>query len=108
MLRRKDIRNVVRALALLVQHDESVAGSERQPVTLMVVGGETVEPDPVATPEIGELQRLAAELGISNSVRFIGKRQANEQRYYYSAGDVVVTTTWYEPFGLTHHEYVAH
>ena len=67
----------------------------------MVVGGETVEPDPVATPEIGELQRLAAELGVSDSVRFIGKRQASELRYYYSAGDVVVTTPWYEPFGLT-------
>jgi D-inositol-3-phosphate glycosyltransferase len=34
-------------------------------------------------------------------VRFIGKRQADELRYYYSAGDVVVTTPWYEPFGLT-------
>jgi glycosyltransferase involved in cell wall biosynthesis len=67
----------------------------------MVVGGETVEPNPVDTPEIGELQRLAAELGVSDRVRFIGKRQPNELRYYYSAGDVVVTTPWYEPFGLT-------
>ncbi len=95
MLPRKDIRNIVRALALLSE-DENNA-----PVTLMVVGGESVEPDPVATPEIGELQRLAAELGVLDRVRFIGKRQANELRYYYSAGDVVVTTPWYEPFGLT-------
>src|SRR5205085_11587143 len=29
------------------------------------------------------------------------KRQPNELRYYYSAGDVAVTTPWYEPFGLT-------
>jgi len=34
-------------------------------------------------------------------VRFIGKRQADELRYYYCAGDVAVTTPWYEPFGLT-------
>jgi hypothetical protein len=95
MLPRKDIRNIVRALALLPDDDSNV------PVTLMVVGGESVEPDPVATPEIGELQRLAAELGVLDRVRFIGKRQANELRYYYSAGDVVVTTPWYEPFGLT-------
>ena len=60
-----------------------------------------MEPDPVATPEIGELQRLAAELNVADHVRFVGKRQANELRYYYSAGDVVVTTPWYEPFGLT-------
>lgn len=102
MLPRKDIRNIVRALALLKQQDAGVTGgSSSQSVTLLVVGGETVEPDPIATPEIGELQQLAAELGVTDSVRFTGKRQPNELRYYYSAGDVVVTTPWYEPFGLT-------
>ena len=95
MLPRKDIRNIVRALALLPDDNNNPR------VSLMVVGGESVEPDPIATPEIGELQRLAAELGVLDRVRFIGKRQANELRYYYSAGDVVVTTPWYEPFGLT-------
>jgi D-inositol-3-phosphate glycosyltransferase len=101
MLPRKDIRNIVRALALLLQQEDSCLHSPASPLTLMIVGGETVEPDPVATPEIGELQRLARELGVSEHVRFIGKRQANELRDYYSAGDVVVTTPWYEPFGLT-------
>ncbi len=94
LLPRKDIRNVVRALALL-------AGQTDQPVTLLVVGGETPEPDPVATPEIGELRRLAAELGVLDRVRFVGMRQQDVLRYYYSAGDVAVTTPWYEPFGLT-------
>src|SRR5205814_8254443 len=75
--------------------------SARQSITLLVVGGEKIEPVPVAAPEIGELQRLAAELGVIDHVRFVGKRQPNELRYYYSAGDVVVTTPWYEPFGLT-------
>ena len=94
MLPRKDIRNIVRALALL-------KGTFAEPVTLMVVGGETVEPDAQATPEIGELQRLATELGVAEQVRFIGTRQANELCYYYSASDVMVTTPWYEPYGLT-------
>ena len=101
MLPRKDIRNIVRALTVLLQQDADVTESPRQSITLIVVGGETVEPDPIATPEIGELQRLAAELGVIDHVRFVGKRQTNELRYYYSAGDVVVTTPWYEPFGLT-------
>lgn len=99
MVPRKDIRNIVRALALLLQHRESA--TDPPAITLMVVGGETLEPDPIATPEIGELQRLAAGLNVADHVRFVGKRQANELRYYYSAGDVVVTTPWYEPFGLT-------
>ena len=101
MLPRKDIRNVIRALAVLVRKNERSEGSPTTSLTFMVVGGETYEPDPVATPEIGELQKLAAELGVTEYVRFIGKRQPEELRNYYCAGDVAVTTPWYEPFGLT-------
>jgi D-inositol-3-phosphate glycosyltransferase len=101
MLPRKDIRNIVRALAVLLKQNTGETDASCQPVTLLIVGGETVEPDPIATPEIGELQQLAAELGVTDHIRFVGKRQPNELRYYYSAGDVVVTTPWYEPFGLT-------
>lgn len=100
MLPRKDIRNIVRALALLSKEHDS-PDSPQQAVTLLMVGGETVEPDPITTPEIGELQRLATELGVIDRLRFVGKRQPYELCYYYSAGDVVVTTPWYEPFGLT-------
>ncbi|QBD78332.1 glycosyltransferase family 1 protein [Ktedonosporobacter rubrisoli] len=96
MLPRKDIRNVVRATALLLQRCP-----EKEKVRLLIVGGETPEPDPVRTPEIGELQRLASEMGIAERVQFVGKRQQDTLRYFYSAGDVVVTTPWYEPFGLT-------
>ena len=60
-----------------------------------------MDPDPIATPEIGELQKLAAELGVAEHIHFIGKRQPEELRYYYCAGDIAVTTPWYEPFGLT-------
>jgi D-inositol-3-phosphate glycosyltransferase len=91
MLPRKDIRNVVRAMAHLTD----------LPVTLLLVGGETAQVDREATPEIGVLQDLSAELSIADRVRFFGKRQPNTLRYYYSAGDVAVTTPWYEPFGLT-------
>lgn len=99
ILPRKDIRNIVRALALLARRPESISG--KQPVSLLVVGGETREPDPVATPEIGELQKLAMELGVADRVHFLGKHQPGELRYFYSASDAVVTTPWYEPFGLT-------
>ncbi len=75
MLPRKDIRNIVRALALLLQED-AITPDDSSKVTLLVVGGETVDPDPIATPEIGELQQLATELGVAEHVRFVGKRQA--------------------------------
>jgi glycosyltransferase involved in cell wall biosynthesis len=95
ILPRKDVRNVVRALATLARTDGHL------PVKLLLVGGESADPDPVAAPEIGELRRLAGELGIADRVLFAGRRQPEELRHYYGAGDVVVTTPWYEPFGLT-------
>jgi glycosyltransferase involved in cell wall biosynthesis len=111
MLPRKDVRNVVRAVALLARRwnmeggrREAEEGCFRLPSSafrLLLVGGETREPDPATTPEIGELQRLAAELGIADRVHFAGKQQQDVLRYFYSAGDVAVTTPWYEPFGLT-------
>ena len=116
MLPRKDVRNVIRAFALLARQAEeqglaarelggqasgSTRPAPRPELRLLLVGGETAEPDPVATPEIGELRRLAGELGVLDRVTFVGKRQPDELRDYYSAGDVAVTTPWYEPFGLT-------
>jgi glycosyltransferase involved in cell wall biosynthesis len=100
MLPRKDIRNVVRGVSLLIR--QCAATMRKGPkIRLLLVGGETFNPDPVATPEIGELQRLAEELGITQHVQFVGKRPQDELCYFYGAGDVTVTTPWYEPFGLT-------
>jgi glycosyltransferase involved in cell wall biosynthesis len=96
---RKDVRNVVRALARL-KGARVASGSSIIPA-LIVVGGETERPDPEATPEIGVLQALAAELGVTDDVRFVGRRQSDELHLWYSAADVAVTTPWYEPFGLT-------
>jgi len=96
---RKDVRNLIHALARLKAR-RLAAGTATMPV-LFIVGGETEEPDPVSTPEIGALRALAAELGVLDQVRFAGRRQPDELRLWYSAADVAVTTPWYEPFGLT-------
>jgi glycosyltransferase involved in cell wall biosynthesis len=47
------------------------------------------------------LQQLSNDSSIADHVYFVGKRQQNVLSYYYGAGDVAVTTPWYEPFGLT-------
>ena len=96
---RKDVRNVIQALARL-KTLRLAAGAATMP-TLFIVGGETEEPDPVSTPEIGVLRALATELGVLDQVRFAGCRQPDELHLWYSAADVAVTTPWYEPFGLT-------
>jgi glycosyltransferase involved in cell wall biosynthesis len=68
---------------------------------LLIVGGESERPDPRHTPELGRLSALAVEEGVADRVIFVGRRGRNELKYYYSAGDVFISTPWYEPFGLT-------
>jgi glycosyltransferase involved in cell wall biosynthesis len=89
---RKGIDNVIRALAHL---RGDIAAR------LLVVGGESREPDERRTPEIGRLRRLARDLGVPWRVSFAGHRRRDELREYYAAADVFVTTPWYEPFGIT-------
>ena len=94
MVPRKGVDNVIRAIALLKRQYQV-------PARLLIVGGNTDVPDPLATPELGRLMKLADELGITNAVNFTGQRQRGQLRYYYSAANVFVTTPWYEPFGIT-------
>ncbi len=91
---RKGIDNVVQALARL-RRDHAIDAS------LVIVGGETDEPCPIANPEIARLQAIAQAQGVAEHVRFTGRRPRQMLRYYYNAADVFVTTPWYEPFGIT-------
>ena len=94
MVPRKGIETVIRGFACLLK-DHHV------PARLLIVGGESDDPDPAATPEISRLQRIAQEEGVKEWVTFVGRRGRDTLKYYYSAADVFVTTPWYEPFGIT-------
>ena len=91
---RKGIDTVISAFARLVKRHHTSA-------RLRIVGGESDEPDPAITPEIGRLQALAVREEIADMVTFVGRRGRDALKYYYSAADVFVTTPWYEPFGIT-------
>lgn len=93
ILPRKDVPNILKAAALALP--------QLRRLRVIVVGGESRHPDPAITPEIGQLQWLSESLGIPDIVTFYGNRQPEELCTYYSAADVVVSTPWYEPFGLT-------
>jgi len=94
MVPRKGVDNVVRALGML----RRVHGITAR---LLIVGGETREPQADKTPEIGRLRKIVEQEGLTESVVFVGSRYRSELRDYYTAADVFVTTPWYEPFGLT-------
>lgn len=94
MVPRKGVDTVIHALGVLERR-------YRLNPLLLIVGGESSTPDPVRTPEIGRLQRIAQDEGVAADVQFVGQRPRCELRYFYSASDVFVTMPWYEPFGIT-------
>jgi len=96
MVPRKGVDDVIRALAFI-----RAEGGTQADTRLLVVGGETEDPDEVATPYLGRLRAVAEEVGVASAVTFTGRRNGDVLRYYYSAADVFVTTPWYEPFGIT-------
>jgi phosphoheptose isomerase len=95
MVPRKGVETAIRGFARMVVKQENVAAR------MLIVGGESREPDPAITPEIGRLQEIAAEEGILDKLIFFGSRGRQEIKYYYSAADVFISTPWYEPFGIT-------
>ncbi|HEX2267437.1 MAG TPA: glycosyltransferase [Actinomycetota bacterium] len=94
MVRRKGVDTVICGFARLVKRYGIKA-------RLIVVGGDSDEPDPQVTPELGRLQRLAKKEGVSRLVTFAGRQSREALKFYFSAADVFVSTPWYEPFGIT-------
>jgi D-inositol-3-phosphate glycosyltransferase len=94
MVPRKGTDTAIRGFARLVKNHQVNA-------KLLIVGGESDDPDPGLTPEIRRLQAIAREEGVANAVTFVGRRGRDALKYYYSAADIFVTTPWYEPFGIT-------
>jgi len=94
MVPRKGVDTAIRGFAQLVRRQNIAA-------RILIVGGESRDPDPAVTPEIGRLQTIAAEEGILDRVTFCGSRERDEIKYYYSAANVFISTPWYEPFGIT-------
>jgi len=91
---RKGVDTVISGVARLI-HTHGI------PARLLIVGGESEDPEDNITPEIARLMKIAREERIADQVTFVGRRQRHVLRYYYSAADVFVSTPWYEPFGIT-------
>ena len=66
-----------------------------QGLRLVVIGG-----GEHSQHEIEQLQKLACNLNIQDSVTFLGLRKQEQLPYFYSAADVCVVPSYYESFGL--------
>ena len=94
MVPRKGVDTVIQGVALLRRR-------HRVNAELLVVGGEDQRRNGRESPELIRLRSIAEDLGVGAHVRFTGRKDRSELRYYYSAANVFVTTPWYEPFGIT-------
>lgn len=93
MVPRKGVDNVIRALGRV--------HADVGKIRLVVVGGNSDQPDPSLTPEIGRLQEIARHEGVAQHVQFVGRKDRDMLPLYYAASNIFITTPWYEPFGIT-------
>jgi D-inositol-3-phosphate glycosyltransferase len=93
MVPRKGVDNVVKAIGKLRQKGKKVR--------LLIVGGESDEPDPQKNPELARLHDIAETHNVLDAIHFVGRKGRDLLKYYYSAADIFITTPWYEPFGIT-------
>jgi glycosyltransferase involved in cell wall biosynthesis len=91
---RKGVDNAIRGFAHFKK-------AWKKDALMLIVGGESDQPDPHLTPEIGRLAEVAIYEGVSDEVVFCGRKTRDEITKYFHAADVFISTPWYEPFGIT-------
>lgn len=101
MERRKGIDTLLYAMAEVAK----MMPEKRKILRLYVSGGEPRHRwrNAKESPEKLErdrLKKLVDDLGIKDMVRFLGGVNRENLPYYYSAADVTVVPSYYEPFGL--------
>jgi len=88
----KGIETLVQAVAQLK------AANRPQPLRLVIVGGS--EPERLDGQERSRLEALVQELGLADCTQFVGAVGHDRLPLYYTAADVCVIPSHYEPFGL--------
>lgn len=88
---RKGIETFIRAGALL--HEQGIKN-----LKLVIVGGSS--PHLVDGKEQARITGIVAELGLQDLTIFVGQIDHDSLPYYYTAADVCVVPSHYEPFGL--------
>jgi len=71
-----------------------------RPGHLAIIGGEPDASLQEMSVEMARLQQLCDELGLGQTVIFLGKRSQDTLPYYYSAAEAVVMPSHYESFGM--------
>jgi D-inositol-3-phosphate glycosyltransferase len=90
----KGVDTLIEAMACLQLNEVN------HPVHLAIIGGDPSASPEQMTVEMARLQKLCDDLGLDQSVLFLGKRDQDKLPYYYSAAEVLVMPSHYESFGM--------
>ncbi len=95
---RKGIETIIRALPLVLK---KLSKFEKN-LKIIIIGGKIGKKGDMADKqEIKRLKNIVQKLGIEKKVLFLGRKDQEKLRYYYSSGDIFITPPYYEPFGMT-------
>lgn len=90
----KGVDSLIQAIPQLKLNDKD------RPVHLAIIGGDPTASAQDMTSEMTRLQKLCDELGVGQTVIFLGKRAQDTLPYYYSAAEALVMPSLYESFGM--------
>jgi glycosyltransferase involved in cell wall biosynthesis len=98
--RRKGVDTMLEAMGLLLSERPDL------PLHAVVVGGHPKDQDPaeMPAPEVREhrrFRRIIDRYGMADRVTFTGGLPQHVLHNYYSAADVTIIPSYYEPFGMT-------
>jgi D-inositol-3-phosphate glycosyltransferase len=92
----KGIDVLMKAVALVLREHNEL----RDGICLCIVGGEPDAEGSDLNREMARLHEMREQLGISDVVTFLGKREQQALPYHYSAAEVCVVPSHYESFGM--------
>ncbi|MBW4474340.1 MAG: glycosyltransferase family 1 protein [Stenomitos rutilans HA7619-LM2] len=100
---RKGIETLVKACAQLkanAEHENRATGTALNPAALrlVIVGGRDPDSDDIV--EYTRIEQLVRETGLADQTTFAGQIGHASLPLYYTAADVCVIPSHYEPFGL--------
>jgi D-inositol-3-phosphate glycosyltransferase len=89
----KAVDTIIKALALVREEDRRIF----KKLAFAVVGG---DPNDVNDKEMAELKALTCELGLGETVHFMGAKDQSELPTFYAAATAVIMPSDYESFGM--------
>jgi len=92
----KGVDTLIKAIALMRDN----CHMQRCNYHVAVIGGEPGGRPEEAGPEMVRLKTLCTQLGLEETVVFLGKRDQTTLPYYYSAAEILVMPSFYESFGM--------